>query len=362
MNRASLVERDRRWSNIRQEMKRDGLDALLVVSDGHLERRGAMRYVADVHATLMYGYVVFPLEGDPVAICAKEGWIKDWRPIAFRGGWIKESELYIPPVAEVIRELNLEKACIGVEGDLIPAPAYERLIRELPEAAFRWSNIVYQLKTIKSAEEIGLIEYGVEMVDKAFDACLEFAREGRTLNDVTCELCRNLYQFGAQDIGGYPLSHSNNVLKAGDIYNAYPEPQAPGGHWIQFGRLISIGKPAKEVQEGWELNIKAQEKGAEKLIPGNTGGDVMRAINEALKGSKYTGSPRGSGHGVGLDLPERPFIALDDQTIIKPGMVVTIHPVFLPHPLVFEACADMFVVTEGKPRKLSRITPEIKIV
>jgi Xaa-Pro aminopeptidase len=88
----------------------------------------------------------------------------------------------------------------------------------------------------------------------------------------------------------------------------------------------------------------------------------MRAINEALKGSKYTGSPRGSGHGVGLDLPERPFIALDDATVLKPGMVVTIHPVFLPHPLVFEACADMFVVTEDRPRKLSRITPEIKIV
>jgi Xaa-Pro aminopeptidase len=360
--RASLEERDRRWRNIRLEMALTGLDALIVVSDGHLERRGAMRYIADVHATLMYGYVVFPLEGEPVAICSKEGWIKDRRPIAFRGGWIKESELYAPAVVEVMKELKLEKARVGIEGDLIPALAYERLVRELPEATFRWSKIVYELKTIKSPEELKLIEDGVEMVDRAFDALLEFAGAGKTLNDMTGELCRKLYQFGTEDIGGYPLSHSNEVLKPGDVYNCYPEPQAPGGHWIQFGRLISIGEPKKELQADWELNIKAEEQAAEKLIPGNTGGDVMRAINEALKGSKYTGSPRGSGHGVGLDLPERPFIALDDETVIKLGMVVTIHPVFLPHPQVFEACADMFVVTEGKPRKLSRITPEIKIV
>jgi len=41
-------------------------------------------------------------------------------------------------------------------------------------------------------------------------------------------------------------------------------------------------------------------------------------------------------------------------------MVVAVHPVFSPHPEDFEAAADMFVVTEDKPRKLSKITPEIK--
>ncbi len=88
----------------------------------------------------------------------------------------------------------------------------------------------------------------------------------------------------------------------------------------------------------------------------------MKAINESLKRSKYTGALRGSGHGLGLDIIERPFISLDDETVLKPGMVISIHPVLSPHPEVFEACADMFVVTEGKPRKLSQIKPEIKII
>ena len=362
MGGASLEERDRRWLNIRRELGRSGLQGLLVVSDGQLERRGSMRYVSDVAASLRYGYVIFPLEGEPIGIYSRGGWIKDRRTLPLRGGWVSESEPYAPAIADAIKELNLEKGSIGIEGDFLPLPVYQRLVKELPEVSFKLSNIIHELKLVKSSEELKLVENGVEMVDKAYETCLEIARPGKTWNEITSEVCKTLYHWGAEDIGGYPLSRSTNIIKPGDSYNLYPEAQAPGGHWMQFGRLISFGEPKKELRAAWELDIKAQEAGAEKLRPGNTGSDVMRAINEALKGSKYTGATRGSGHGVGLDIIERPFISLDDETPLKVGMVVAIHPVFTPHPEIFEACADMFVVTEGKARKLSKITPEIKVI
>lgn len=365
MSGASLEERDRRWRNIRQEIERSGFQGLLVSSNGQLERRGSMRYVADIGASLLYNYVIFPLKGEPIGVfssAGRGGWLKEKRSLPLRGGWVIESEPYAPVVAEVIRELNLEKGIIGIEGDFLPVPVYQRLVKELPEATFKPSNIIHELKMVKSAEEIRLFEDGAEMVDKAFEACMAFARPGKTWNDITSEVCRVLRHWGAEDIGGYPLSRSTNVIQKGDTYNLYPEAQAPGGHWMQFGRLISFGEPKKEIRAAWELDIKAQERGAEKVRPGNTGGDIMRAVNEALKGSKYTGAIRGSGHAVGLDIIERPFITLDDETVIKPGMIVAVHPVLAPHPEVFEACADMFVVTEGKPRKLSRVSPEMKII
>ena len=358
----SLKERDRRWLNIRQALKRSGLRGLLVVSDGHLERRGSMRYVSDSHASLMWHYVVFPLEGEPVAINVRGGWIKDNRLLPFRGGWVPESEPYAQVIAGVIKELNIEKGHIGIEGDFMPVPAYQRLVKELPEGVFKPSNIVHELMRVKSPEEIEVVVKGVEMVDKAYDACFAFASIGKTWNDVTSEVCRVLYHWGAEDIGGYPLSRSTNIIKPGDNYNLYPEAQAPGGYWMQFGRVLSFGEPAKELRDAWEHNMKAQEAGAGKLRPGNTGGDVMRAINDALKGSNYAAAPRSSGHAVGLEVLERPFVSLDDETVIEPGMVISVHPVFSPPVAAFEACADMFVVTEGKPRKLSRITPEIKVI
>ncbi len=362
MDALKMKERDRRWSNIRAELEKNGLDGLLVVTDGELERRGSFRYVSDAYTWLQYGYVVMPVKGEPILISSKEGWIKDRRTVPLRGGWVIESQPYASVVIDVIKELNIEKGRIGIEGDFLPTPVYEELLKELPGATFFPSNIVHELKMVKSSEEIKVIESGAEMVDKAFDACIEFARPGRTWNDVTSEVCRVLHHWGAEDIGGYPMSRSTDMIKTGDTYHLYPEAQAPGGYWMQFGRFLSFGEPKKDVREAWELDVKAQAAGAEKLKAGNTGGDVMRAINEALKGSKYTGAIRGSGHAVGLDIIERPYVSLDDETVLKPGMIVAIHPVLAPRPGFFEACADMFVITEKRPRKLSRITPELKVV
>ena len=68
------------------------------------------------------------------------------------------------------------------------------------------------------------------------------------------------------------------------------------------------------------------------------------------------------GHAIRLDILEKPYLSLDEETGFEPGMVVSIHPVFSPPVDAFEANADMFVVTEDKPRKLSRISPEITVI
>jgi Xaa-Pro aminopeptidase len=361
-----LEERDRRWQRIRQALERNGLYGIIVVSDSHIERRGSLRYVSNwaggASATLMWHYIVFPLKGNPVAINIKAGWIDDRRMLSLRGAWVPESEPYAEEIIRIIRDLDITNGNIGIEGDFLPVPVYLKLIKELPRAKFRQVNVIHELKRVKSPAEIRAIEEDVEAVDSVFEACLRFARPGMTWNDITSELCRNLYRMGAEDIGGYPMPRSNNVIKTGNSYNCYPEPQMRWGYWMQFGRVISFGEPSKELSEAWELNIRAQEAGAATLKAGNTGGDVMRAINDSLKGKKYSGAPRSSGHAIGLDILERPYISLDEELEFLPGMLVGIHPVFTPPNPAFEANADLFVVTKDRPRKLSGITPEIKVI
>ena len=90
--------------------------------------------------------------------------------------------------------------------------------------------------------------------------------------------------------------------------------------------------------------------------------DISHAVQAYVEKDGFSVVRDFVGHGVGLDIIERPFISLDDETVLKPGMVVAIHPVLTPHPEFFEACADMFVVTDGKPYRLSKVSPEIKII
>jgi Xaa-Pro aminopeptidase len=362
----SLTERDKRWSDIRHELAKYSLDAIVVVSDSQMERRGSVRYVSNMDAgaytTLLWHYVCFPLVGEPKAINVKGGWIKESRLPYIRGGWVPESAPYTEVLVDFIRELNLEKGKIGIEGDIMPAVVYQQLAKRLPEAEFKQVNIIHQQKRIKSPFEIELIKQGVETMDKAFEACLGKVKTGMTWNDITSYLCRKLYQWGAEDIGGYPLCRSNDIIQNGDSYNFYPEVQVAGGYWIQFGRLLSFGEPEKKLRKAWELNVEAQVRGAEKLKPGYTGADIMEAINSFLKGSPYTGASRSSGHGIGLDILEKPYISSDEEIVFEPGMVVSIHPVFFPPVSAFEANADMFVVTEDKPIKLSRSTSEIAVI
>lgn len=362
MTHISLVERDKRWINIRQALARNGLQGLLVGSDGHLERRGSVRYVSDVGAPGMYRYVFFPMMGEPIAINVEGEWINDKRALPLRGGWVPESEPYASGIVDIITELNMETDNIGIEGDFIPASVYQRIVKDLPGVHFKPSNIIHELKMIKSPEELKLVEKGVEIVDKACETCFEIARPGKTWNEISSDVVKLLYHMGMEDIGGFPLPRFTNRIKPGDIYLFYPEIQASGGYWIQFGRLVSFGVPKKELQDAWELSVEAQRRGAEKLRPGNTGTDVMKAINGALKGTKYIGELRGSGHGVGLDVLEKPFITLDDETVLKPGMVITIHPILSPRIETKVTIADMFVVTEDQPHKLSKISPEIKVI
>ena len=362
MGITSLEERERRWTNIRREIKENGLDGLLVPSDGHIERRDSLRYITDMSAPLMWRFVVFPSEGAPIGINMRGGWMEEMRVLPFRGGWVPESEYYAPFIAEIVRELNLEKGTIGIEGDFLPIVIYQGLLKALPEVTFQQTNLIHKLKRIKSPEEIRIVEQGVEAMDKAFEACLNIARPGITWNDITSEVCRTLFHYGAEDIGGFPMPRSTNIIQPGDSYNHYPETQAAGGFWIQLGRLVSFGEPKKELREAWELNIMAQERGEEVLRPGRTGGDVMRVTNDSLKSSPYSGAPRSSGHAIGLGVLEKPFISLDDKTVFEPGMVVSIHPVFFPPVPEFESNADMFIVTEDKPLKLSRISPELKVL
>jgi Xaa-Pro aminopeptidase len=361
---ASLEERDRRWLIIRRAMEQSGLQGLIIVSDGHVERRGSLRYVSDANSYVMFAYVVFPLEGEPIAINIRGGkWIKDTRALTLRAGWVPESEPYGEFIADAIKELNLDTAFWGIEGDFMPLAAYQRLVKELPRATFKQTNFIHELKLVKSPDELRLVENGVDMVDRACEQCFKIARPGKTWNEISSEVSKTLYHLGIEDIGGYPLPRQTSKIKPGDTYLLYPEIQAPGGYWIQFGRLISFGEPERESRYAWELSIEAQKRGAEKLRPGNTGADVVKAINDALKGTKYTGAPRGSGHAVGLDVLEKPFITLDDETVLKPGMVMTVHPILLPPPaFAGVTIADMYIITENESRKLSKIAPEIRVI
>ena len=138
------------------------------------------------------------------------------------------------------------------------------------------------------------------------------------------------------------------------------EPASPGGFWTQTIRMFSLGKPAAQVQSAFDLCSRAIVEAEKKLMPGIMGGEVARAAIQVLREAD-TGQIGPLGHGMGLDLTEPPFLLASDETIIQPGMVITIHP-----SLIWQEASiwigDTYLVTTDLPVRLSRLPNQLTIL
>ena len=100
--------------------------------------------------------------------------------------------------------------------------------------------------------------------------------------------------------------------------------------------------------------LEAQQAAVEAVLPGATCGEVDEAargvLREAGLDEYFTHS---TGHGVGIEIHEPPRIAKEQDTVLVPGMVVTIEPGIYIAGKFGIRIEDMVVVTKGAPRVLT---------
>ena len=104
------------------------------------------------------------------------------------------------------------------------------------------------------------------------------------------------------------------------------------GYCSDFGRTIHIGEPNDEYVAVYDIVMAAQEAGRRAAVVGATGGDVHRAARAVIEDAGYGDWFRHrTGHCIGLDVHEAPYISEEDTTPLEAGMLFTIEPsVFWP--------------------------------
>lgn len=113
------------------------------------------------------------------------------------------------------------------------------------------------------------------------------------------------------------------VVDMGAVYN---------GYCSDITRTVFVGEPTKEQQRVYDLVEKAQKFAIDAIEAGVSCREVNEvAVNEFKKNAMDKYFVHALGHGVGLDVHERPFIAGRSSDVFKPGMVVTVEPgLYLP--------------------------------
>lgn len=108
-----------------------------------------------------------------------------------------------------------------------------------------------------------------------------------------------------------------------------------------------VGEPSAEFRRYFEAMVHVQEVAFAALRPGRTCADAERDISGAIAELGYAELQRHhTGHGIGLEGHEQPFIDMGDETELKPGMVLSVEPgLYVPGFAGFRH-SDTIVITE----------------
>jgi Xaa-Pro aminopeptidase len=125
------------------------------------------------------------------------------------------------------------------------------------------------------------------------------------------------------------------------------------GYCSDFGRTIYCGEPPAEYREAYDVMLAAQEAGRAAASAGTPARDVnaacRRPIEDAGLGEHFR---HRMGHGIGLDVHERPFISAEDETPLEPGMTFTDEPSIIVPGRFGVRIEDIVVCEEGGGRLL----------
>ncbi|MFH1652236.1 MAG: M24 family metallopeptidase [Chloroflexota bacterium] len=378
-------ELERRWRAVRQAMKERGLD-FLVMQNAIAHLSGYVRWFTDVPIGGNPSTVIFPREEEMTTIWHGGRPPAEPKPPAWAVRGVKK-RLSVPIILalgyssiydaeQVVAELKPHGKCrVGLVGlGLMSAALYKYVTEHLSGVTFEdATDMVDTIKAVKSEEELGFLRETCRIEDEIFTDVLARVRPGRTDYELYRDIVAKSLEMGADQtnilVGSAPAGTAtrmsgpsfmvNRALEKGDHVHILIETNGPGGYWGELGRVISLGKPAAELQEHFELDVKAREVTLDLLKPGNDPAAIFAANNAFLRKAGYPEERRIYAHGQGYDMVERPSLDPGETMKLAARMFISVHPTVMSPKAFVSLTDDYFMGDNGKLECLHRTPVKI---
>jgi Xaa-Pro aminopeptidase len=370
------AERRRRLS---ERMREEGVDLLFLGLSADLEYlSGAERGIPNFgESSYAHGWVAggfFRPDGDPVFVLprmARRFELNQWEP---PGELVVVNETDDGPAVfeRVVRGLN-SNGPVAV-GNRVWAEAVLNLGRAVGfEKLQTGSQLVNELRRVKSPEELDAMSRAVDVAEQTMAAVTPKVVPGVTMAELNEEVEHQLLAHGSRTPSF--ATHTFTGMDPSSLdatRETAREPLREGtavmfdfgavvdGYCSDFGRTIYCGDPPADVREVYEIMLAAQEAGRAASVPGAPAREVNAAcrapIEEAGLGEHFG---HRMGHGIGMDIHEKPFISAEDETPLEPGMTFTDEPSIILPGRFSVRIEDIVVCEDSGGRKLGSYSTKL---
>jgi Xaa-Pro aminopeptidase len=234
----------------------------------------------------------------------------------------------------------------------------------IPERTAPADGLLTPLRMRKSPEEIDALARAAAQADQAMQVAMDTCQPGRTEAEVAWAVEAAFRQDGAEQVsftliasgpnGAYPHHHSGErrlqkgdavIIDIGASLHSYKS---------DITRMVQLGEPSAEFQKAYNAVLQANQRAMAGVQPGLTTGAIDHIARSTLETAGY--GPyfvHRTGHGIGLEVHEPPWIMAGDPTVLQEGMVFSIEPgVYLTGQFGVRI-EDIVVVTRSGVRNLT---------
>jgi D-alanyl-D-alanine dipeptidase len=227
--------------------------------------------------------------------------------------------------------------------------------------------LVNELRRVKTAEELDAMQRAIATVEHTMAATAPLVVPGVTMADLVEAVEHELRVAGSRcpsftthiftglledDLDSGTATARRAVTEGTSVMFDFGG--VVDGYCSDFGRTIYCGEPPADYLEIYDVMLAAQEAGRAAASAGTPAREVNAACRKPIEDAGLGEHFRHRmGHGIGMDVHERPFISTEDETPLRPGMTFTDEPSIIIPGRFSLRIEDIVVCEEGGGRKLN---------
>lgn len=265
---------------------------------------------------------------------------------------------------------------IGVEGLRMRVMELDYLQAAFPGAKFEQAeSLLAQLRMHKDDAEIASMQRAVEIAEAALESTVAQVKVGMSEREISGILIQQLYAHGcdpelpflpiiaAGDNSANPhATVSDRKVQKGDLL-LFDWGASVDGYFSDLTRTFAVGEISDEFKRIYDVVNLANQAGRDAAKPGAPCSAVDDAAREVIEDSGYGQYfTHRTGHGLGLEPHEEPYMRAGNSLPLEPGMTFTVEPGIYLDGRGGVRIEDNVVITKDGARTLSTYPRELRLI